>query len=102
MLIEGTLLDMIKSVEKEITSSHLKNRSLLSRISLHGKKDDFNAFCTPSKLDGNIEEGLVMGQRVVLDGLKSMFLLFQRSPIMPFVVLIIQQEHYSGLFHIVL
>lgn len=31
MPIEGTLIDMIKTVEKEATSGHLKNRSLRGR-----------------------------------------------------------------------
>lgn len=65
MPIEGTLIDMIKTVEKEATSGHLKNRSVRGRDdkAFMVKKDDFDAFCNPPKLDDNIEEGLVVGQK---------------------------------------
>ncbi|XP_062598250.1 uncharacterized protein LOC134259673 [Saccostrea cucullata] len=65
MPIEGTLIDMIKTVEKEATSEHLKNRSVRGRDdkAFMVKKDDFDAFCNPPKLDDNIEEGLVVGQK---------------------------------------
>lgn len=65
MPIEGTLIDMIKTVEKEATSGHLKNRSVRGRDdkAFMVKKDDFDAFCNPPKLDDNIEEGLVAGQK---------------------------------------
>lgn len=63
--IEGTLIDVVKSVEKEATSGHLKNRSVRGRDdkAFMVRKDDFNDFCTPPKLDDNIEEGLVAGHR---------------------------------------
>ncbi|CAG2200162.1 unnamed protein product [Mytilus edulis] len=61
--LEGTIIDMVKSVEKEAISGHLKNRAVRGRDdkAFMVKKDDFNAFCIPSKVDDNIEEGLPIG-----------------------------------------
>ncbi|CAG2257833.1 unnamed protein product [Mytilus edulis] len=61
--LEGTIIDMVKSVEKEAISGHLKNRAVRGRDdkAFMVKKDDFNAFCSPPKLDDNIEEGLPIG-----------------------------------------
>ncbi|XP_052098758.1 uncharacterized protein LOC127733435 [Mytilus californianus] len=60
--LEGTIIDMVKSVEKEAISGHLKNRAVRGRDdeAFMVKKDDFNAFCSP-KLDDNIEEVLAIG-----------------------------------------
>lgn len=67
MPIEGTLIDMIKTVEKEATSGRLKNRSVRGRddkaFMIKKEEDDFDAFCNPPKLDDTIEEGLVVGQK---------------------------------------
>ncbi|CAG2220561.1 unnamed protein product [Mytilus edulis] len=56
---------MVKSVEKEAISGHLKNRAVRGRDdkAFMVKKDDFNAFCSPPKLDDNIEEGLPIGHK---------------------------------------
>ncbi|CAC5411403.1 udp [Mytilus coruscus] len=63
--LEGTIIDMVKSVEKEAISGHLKNRAVRVRDdkAFMVKKDDFNAFCSPPKLDANIEEGLAIGHK---------------------------------------
>ncbi|CAG2257478.1 unnamed protein product [Mytilus edulis] len=63
--LEGTIIDMVKSVEKEAISGHLKNRAVRGRDdkAFMVKKDDFNAFCSPPKLDDNIEEGLPIGHK---------------------------------------
>jgi hypothetical protein len=65
MLLEGTLFDLLKTVERETTTGSLKTRSVRSRDdkAFMVKKNDFDAFCTPPKLDDNIEEGLLMGQK---------------------------------------
>lgn len=63
--LEGTIIDIVRSVEKEATAGHLKNRSVRGRDdkAFMVKKDDFNEFCMSPKLDDNIEEGLVVGQK---------------------------------------
>lgn len=60
--LEGTIIDTIKRVEKEAVAGHLKNRSVRGRDdkAFMVNKDDFNAFCSPPKLDDNIEEGLAL------------------------------------------
>ena len=52
-------------MEREATTCSLKTRSVRSRDdkAFMVKKDDFDAFCTPPKLDDNIEEGLLLGQK---------------------------------------
>ncbi|CAG2198252.1 unnamed protein product [Mytilus edulis] len=59
--LEGTIIDMVKSVEKEAISGHLKNRAVRAgddKAFVVKKYDFINAFCSPPKLDDNIEEGL--------------------------------------------
>lgn len=60
--LEGTIIDTVKRVEKEAVAGHLKNRSVRGRDdkAFMVNKDDFNAFCSPPKLDDNIEEGLAL------------------------------------------
>jgi hypothetical protein len=65
MPLEGTLLDSLKTVEREATTGSLKTRSVRSRDdkAFMVKMDEFDSFCSPPKLDDNIEKGLLMGQK---------------------------------------
>lgn len=77
MFIEGIFIDMIKIVEKEVIFGYLKNRFVCGRDDkvFMVKKDDFDVFCNFFKLDDNIEEGLVVGQKGNFRKLKVFFLL---------------------------
>ncbi|CAC5412705.1 unnamed protein product [Mytilus coruscus] len=58
--LEGTAIEVFKNVEKEAMSGRLKNRSVRLRDdkAFMVSKKDFTEFCSPPRLDDNIEEGL--------------------------------------------
>lgn len=58
--LEGTTVEVFKNVEKEAMSGRLKNRSVRLRDdkAFMVSKKDFTEFCSPPRLDDNIEEGL--------------------------------------------
>ena len=58
--MEGTTIDTFKAVEKEAITGKLKNRSVRLRDdkAFMVSKQDFTEFCSPPRLDDNIEEGL--------------------------------------------
>ncbi|CAC5382111.1 unnamed protein product [Mytilus coruscus] len=56
--LEGTTIEVFKNVEKEAMSGRLKNRSVRLRDdkAFMVSKKDFTDFCSPPRLDDNIEE----------------------------------------------
>ncbi|CAC5423084.1 unnamed protein product [Mytilus coruscus] len=56
--LEGTTIEVFKNVEKEAMSGRLKNRSVRLRDdkAFMVSKKDFTEFCSPPRLDDNIEE----------------------------------------------
>ena len=58
--MEGKIVDVFKDVEREAVSGKLRSRSVRARDdkAFMVDKEDFNAFCSPPRLDENIEEGL--------------------------------------------
>ncbi|CAC5358297.1 unnamed protein product [Mytilus coruscus] len=58
--LEGTTIEVFKNVEKEAMSGRLKNRSVRLRDdkAFMVSKKDFTDFCSPPRLDDNIEEEL--------------------------------------------
>ncbi|XP_063408896.1 uncharacterized protein LOC134692376 [Mytilus trossulus] len=58
--LEGTTVEVFKNMEKEAMSGRLKNRSVRLRDdkAFLVSKKDFTEFCSPPRLDDNIEKGL--------------------------------------------